>query len=65
MLEYIGQIQRQLIAQYGFSENPDKPGVPLNVPDGTYPMTINGKVDNVRIDKGRIFCCNFTEAVTT
>lgn len=62
MLEYIRQIQSQMIAQYGFRENPEMPGVPLNVPDGVYPMTIDGKKDKVRIENGRIFCCNFDEA---
>jgi hypothetical protein len=61
MLEYIDEIKRQFIAEYGFAENPEKPGVPLDVPDGEYPMTINGKLDNVRIVNGMIYCCNFEE----
>lgn len=59
---YIQEIQRQLIAVYGFKENPEKPGLPLDVPDGEYPMTIEGKVDNVRIVNGTINCCNFATA---
>lgn len=62
MSDYIQEIQRQLISEYGFAENPDKPGVPLDVPDGEYPMTIEGKLDRVRIVNGFINCCNFDEA---
>ncbi len=56
---YIQEIQRQLIVVHGFSENPEKPGVPMNIPDGTYPMTINEKLDQVLIQKGKVWCCNF------
>ncbi len=59
MTDYIREIQRQWIEVYGFQENPDKPGVPLNVPDGEYPMTIEGKLDHVRVVDGNINCCNF------
>lgn len=60
MLSYIAAIQKQLIAQHGFKENPAKPGVPLGpVPDGEYPMTIEGKLDNVRIKNNKINCCNW------
>jgi len=59
MITYIGKIQRQLIKKYGFKENPGKPGIPLRVPDGEYPMKIDGKLDRVRITKGKISCCNF------
>lgn len=61
-LEYIDAVKRGLIEQHGFPENPAKPGCVLGeVPDGEYPMTINGKVDHVRIEAGRIHCCNFKE----
>ena len=56
---YIQEIQRQFIEVYRLPENPDKPGLPLNVPDGEYPMTINGKLDHVKIENGKINCCNF------
>lgn len=59
MISYIAEIQRQLIAVYGFQENPEKPGLPMNVKDGTYPMTINGRVDNVVIKDDYIYCGNF------
>lgn len=59
--DYIRKIQKQFIKKYGFKENPSKPGVPMNVSDGEYPMTIKGKLDTVRIVDGRIHCCNFGE----
>ena len=60
MIEYIAEIQRQFIDVYGF---PSKDGLPQGVPDGVYPMTINGRLDRVRIENDRIFCCNFDEEV--
>ena len=62
MTDYICEIQRQLISVHGFKENPDKPGLPMNVPDGTYPMTIEGKLDRVEIVDGKINCLNFEGA---
>lgn len=59
MINYILEIQKQFIHKFGFKENPEKPGIPLNVPDGEYPMEIDGKVDKVRIVNGFIHCCNF------
>jgi hypothetical protein len=63
MTSYIAEIQRQLIDQYGFPENHDHAGTVLgDVPDGEYPMTIEGRLDHVRIKDGKISCCNFDEA---
>lgn len=60
MTDYIREIQKQFITVYGYPENPEMPGVPLpGVPDGEYPMTIEGKLDRVRIVNGKINCCNF------
>lgn len=59
MLAHIIEIQRQLVAEYGFKPRTDAPGIPANVPDGIYPMTIKGKVDKVEIKNGMISCCNF------
>lgn len=59
MTDYIREIQRQFIEVYGFTENPDKPGLPMDVPDGDYPMTIEGKLDHVKVVNGTIDCCNF------
>ena len=61
MTDYIREIQRQLITQYGFTERADAPGVPVRVPDGAYPMTIDGKLDYVRVESGKISCCNFDD----
>ena len=59
MTSYITEIQKQLIEKYGFKEHPKQPGIPLDVPDGDYPMTIDGKLDKVRVVDGKIWCCNF------
>lgn len=60
MTEYIDAIKRQLIDQYGFPEDLDHPGcVQGEVPDGEYPMTINDRLDYVRIEGGKISYCNF------
>ena len=62
MSEYIQKIQRKLISEYGFPERSDAPGVPCDgVPDGEYPMTIDGKLDRVRVVAGCLLCCNFAE----
>jgi hypothetical protein len=61
MTDYIQEIQRQFITKYGFKEAPGRPGIPGYVPDGDYPMIIEGKLDNVRVVNGFISCCNFTE----
>jgi hypothetical protein len=59
VVNYIQEIQRQLITVYGFSEDPERPGLPMNVSDGEYPMTIDGKLDNVVIIGGKIRGSNF------
>lgn len=59
MTAYIDEIKRQFITVYGFKENPEVPGSPLDVPDGEYPMTIEGRVDHVKIVNGKINCGNF------
>lgn len=61
MTDYIKKIQKKFITQYKFKENPNSPGLPMDVPDGEYPMKIDGKLDNVRIENGKIHCCNFEE----
>jgi hypothetical protein len=60
MLAYIAKIQRLLISQYGFAPRADAPGIPACVPDGDYPMLIEGKHDQVQIKDGYIHCCNFS-----
>lgn len=59
MLDYISKIQTIFIEEYKFETN--KKGLPKNVPDGEYPMIINGKKDNIIILEGKISCCNFDE----
>jgi len=59
MTEYIREIQRQFVEHYGFAERPGAPGIPVDVPDGEYPMMIGGKLDRVRVQHGKLFCCNF------
>ena len=61
MQEYINEIKRLMISQYGFKENQ---GVPMNVPDGRYPMEIEGKTDYVLIKDSKIHCCNFEPPAT-
>ena len=57
MIEYISEIKRQLIEVYEFPKNDS--GCPTEVPDGEYPIQIEGRTDYVRIRGGRISCCNF------
>lgn len=57
MTGYIRKIQEKLITQYHFAKNEN--GLPKDVPDGEYPMEIDGKLDNVKIKDGKISCCNF------
>jgi hypothetical protein len=64
IVEYIDEIKRQFITVYGFPENPNIPGIPAKgIPDGEYPMAINGRLDNVKIVNGKIHCCNFDPEV--
>jgi hypothetical protein len=63
MTDYIREIKLGLVKHY-----PDKVTITghrdgedlLEVPDGVYPLTIEDKMDWVKIKGGRIFCCNFT-----
>jgi len=57
MTEYIQEIQKLLIDKYGFERGSN--GCPQNVPDGEYPMKIDGKLDQVNIKDGKISSCNF------
>jgi hypothetical protein len=62
MTAYIKEIQRQFVEVYNFTPRSDAPLIPRNVPDGEYPMAIEGKVDRVRVENGFISCCNFEES---
>lgn len=57
MTEYIQEIQRQLITKYAFKRGGND--CPQDVPDGAYPMIIEGQLDLVIIRNGGIWCCNF------
>ena len=61
MLSYIGEIKHQLRDVYHFK--PDRiVGQDLcfdHIPDGEYPMKIDGRMDYVEIVDGKIHCCNF------
>ncbi len=65
MSDYVREIQRQLVSVYGLAERSNAPGIPRHVPDGEYPMTIKGKLDNVRVVNGELSCCNFAAAEET
>ena len=60
MTEYIREVKKQFRDRYGFK--PDRiVGDELcfdSIPDGTYPMKINGKKDIIRIVEGKIFVGN-------
>ena len=67
MMEYIREIKRQFRDQYGFKPTDERMGELVfaegQIPDGEYPMTINGRTDRVKIESGMIRCGNFdTEA---
>lgn len=62
MLGYIAAIKRKLRDQYGFTPKPgssESDPVFDHIPDGKYPMEIDGKLDKVTISGGKINCCNF------
>jgi hypothetical protein len=61
MTEYVRQIRIALRDQHKFQPTGGTEEEPLfnNIPDGEYPIKINGKVDNVLIKKGAIHCCRF------
>ena len=61
MIGYINEIKRQFRDTYNFVPNGGTQHEPLFefIPDGEYPMVIDGKTDNVKIVNGTISCCNF------
>lgn len=61
MTDYIREIKRQFRDTHHFTPSRVVIGEPLfdNIPDGEYPMTIEGRLDHVRIVNGAINCCNF------
>jgi hypothetical protein len=63
MTAYINAIKRGFRDIHGFKPTGGTEQEPLfnNIPDGEYPMEIEGKTDYVRIVNGTINCCNFKE----
>lgn len=61
MTEYIRAIKRKLATQYHFKPSRVVGDEPCfeNLPDGVYPMEIDGRLDKVKIEGGKISCCNF------
>jgi hypothetical protein len=61
MTDYIREIKRQFRDVYHFAPTGGTEDDPTfaSIPDGDYPMTIEGKLDWVRIAGGKISCCNF------
>jgi hypothetical protein len=54
------------VSTYNFIPTRITDGEPLFdrgvIPDGVYPMTIDGKLDRVRMEDNKIHCCNFEES---
>ena len=65
MIDYIRKIKVELFKTYGFQPIDPNAGELIykegQVPDGEYPMVIDGKKDNVKIINGYFHCCNFEE----
>lgn len=61
MIGYINAIKRGFRDQHGIIPTGGTIHEPLfeHIPDGEYPMEIDGKVDKVKIINGTINCCNF------
>lgn len=62
MTAYIQAVQCAFRDQHGFrpmAGSTDESPTFDNIPNGTYPMQIDGKTDYVRITDGAISCCNF------
>jgi hypothetical protein len=55
MTDFIREIQKKFITQYGFKENETNPGLPVGVTDGRYPMNIDGNDHIILIKNDRIF----------
>jgi len=59
--DYAKKVKRALRDIYEFVPTGGTEEEPIfdHIPDGEYPMEIDGKHDNVIIRDGRIDCCNF------
>ncbi len=61
MTHYISEIKRQFRDTYNFTPDGGTHDEPTftSIPDGDYPMTIDGRLDKVKIVGGKIHCCRF------
>lgn len=61
MTDYIREVKRQFRDVYHFEPSRTVDDEPCfdKLPDGGYPMEIEGKTDYVKIVDGKISCCNF------
>jgi len=61
MTDYIREIKRQFRDVYHFNPSGGTLEDPIftDIPDGDYPMFIDGKIDKVGVIDGKIHCCNF------
>lgn len=62
MDNYVVKVKRQLRDKYGFTPSrvvgDDEPYFG-KIPDGEYPMTIDGKLDRVKVINGKFSLCNW------
>jgi hypothetical protein len=66
MIQYITEIKRKFRDEYNCKVIGGTEADPaVDVEDGIYPMTINGKLDTVVIKGGKISCCNFLSEDST
>ena len=65
-INYIREIKLQFRDVYHFTPDREQDGEPCYdaIPDGVYPMTIEGKLDNVKVVGNRIFCCRYESTGT-
>ena len=63
MTDYIREIKKQFRDVYKFKPSKIESGEPCfdSIPDGIYPMKINGRKDWVEIKDSGIHCCNFNK----
>jgi len=63
MTDYIRAVKRGLRDQHKLVPSGGTFDEPIfaSVPDGDYPMKIDGKTDHVRIINGSIECCRFNK----
>ncbi len=63
MIEYTAAVKRGLRDVHGLTPTGGTDQEPTfdNVPDGVYPMEIDGKLDRVRVADGSLFMGNFEE----